>query len=936
MSGLLPQQQQRLAAARQAIDDIESKAQLLRHRREGGGANAAAEPSAAAAAMRRDLLRGLGELDAVRRFLHDGINASNQDYLDHGTRDAAVHTALEQGLSDLEQVRVNLTATLQESAAVGGGVPQMKAGGGIAPPSRAALKPQHGNVAGATNVASEQPATKSAAPAAAQRPPRPMSATVHRPPGTGGALPTGSTSSTFGAAPPHVPNVAFGSRTTQLPPPPPPAPPATPPSAAAAAAPPSQRPGQPSGMRPRPSSAPARRATGQAEPSTPPGHSGEGDATTYHQKAATEGTAPQTTSPGTQHQWSRYQEWAQQVMSRVHSRRVTKYRHMLGGGNGPAASAPTAPPAAPTTVPLQPSHGSFSFTPPQPAATGAAATVTQTSYAAPPTAAAIDPAAKPRPTRPMSATAAGNGLNGVRRVQTATTILRPASAGSQRSASASGAAAPSVDGSKLFHHEAQGLREQGNVLFQQKRYREAAEAYGKAIHLEPQSDALYCNRAAAYLMMSRFTDALSDAQKAIDIDPAHVKAHWRAAKACLYLGHTDQARVLYGTAAKLSENPQDTESINVELRTTETVDRCRRSLRLREFQEAVKLADQVLEVFPPTGPCSSPWQCLRAEAMLSLDPTEALTYLTTVNQQDPNSAEAWFLRAKAVFYTSHDAAGTTAAIGFAQRARELDAKHGKAVALVSCIETFAKLRDDGNNAYAAGRWHEAYTAYTKCLSVDPFNASLKAIILCNRSAVCIQCEKWKDALDDVNQSISLNGNNAKAFTRRARIEQQQGNLDAAVRDLQLAAQLFPSSENQERLAQAIEQQRQQQQQQQQRSAAGGSSFRFFSFGGGGAGGARRPQSASTGGSRAPPPTSTQAAGPSPYVVLGVERHCDERALVKAYREAALKWHPDKWAAASDTEKVVAESTFKNVSAAYNVLRDPAKRRQYDLGQAGLF
>jgi molecular chaperone DnaJ len=68
-----------------------------------------------------------------------------------------------------------------------------------------------------------------------------------------------------------------------------------------------------------------------------------------------------------------------------------------------------------------------------------------------------------------------------------------------------------------------------------------------------------------------------------------------------------------------------------------------------------------------------------------------------------------------------------------------------------------------------------------------------------------------------------------------------------------------------------------------------------------------------------------------YEVLGVARDADLGRIKKAYRQAALKHHPDK--NPGDSE---AEERFKEASEAYAVLSDPAKRERYDrYGKAGL-
>jgi chaperone protein DnaJ len=64
-----------------------------------------------------------------------------------------------------------------------------------------------------------------------------------------------------------------------------------------------------------------------------------------------------------------------------------------------------------------------------------------------------------------------------------------------------------------------------------------------------------------------------------------------------------------------------------------------------------------------------------------------------------------------------------------------------------------------------------------------------------------------------------------------------------------------------------------------------------------------------------------------YQILGVPRDADEKKIKKAYKELALKWHPDR----NIDNKTEAEEKFKNISKAYAVLNDPEKKRLYDLG-----
>lgn len=68
-----------------------------------------------------------------------------------------------------------------------------------------------------------------------------------------------------------------------------------------------------------------------------------------------------------------------------------------------------------------------------------------------------------------------------------------------------------------------------------------------------------------------------------------------------------------------------------------------------------------------------------------------------------------------------------------------------------------------------------------------------------------------------------------------------------------------------------------------------------------------------------------------YEVLGVDTRASQEEIKKAYRQLALKFHPDR--NPGDKE---AEENFKEAAEAYEVLRDSQKRDIYDqFGHAGL-
>ena len=68
-----------------------------------------------------------------------------------------------------------------------------------------------------------------------------------------------------------------------------------------------------------------------------------------------------------------------------------------------------------------------------------------------------------------------------------------------------------------------------------------------------------------------------------------------------------------------------------------------------------------------------------------------------------------------------------------------------------------------------------------------------------------------------------------------------------------------------------------------------------------------------------------------YEILGISRSASPEEIKKAYRQAALKYHPDRNPGDKESEE-----RFKEAAEAYSVLIDPEKRAIYDrYGHEGL-
>ena len=72
---------------------------------------------------------------------------------------------------------------------------------------------------------------------------------------------------------------------------------------------------------------------------------------------------------------------------------------------------------------------------------------------------------------------------------------------------------------------------QGNARFKEANYQQAAVLYTEAISLDDSQHALYSNRAACFLKLSRYAQAREDAEACVRLAPEFAKGHFRLALA---------------------------------------------------------------------------------------------------------------------------------------------------------------------------------------------------------------------------------------------------------------------------------------------------------------------------------------------------------------------------------------------------------------------
>mmetsp|Transcript_34841 Transcript_34841/g.56266 ORF Transcript_34841/g.56266 Transcript_34841/m.56266 type:complete len:477 (+) Transcript_34841:222-1652(+) len=422
------------------------------------------------------------------------------------------------------------------------------------------------------------------------------------------------------------------------------------------------------------------------------------------------------------------------------------------------------------------------------------------------------------------------------------------------------------------------FKELGNAKYKEGKYEDAVEAYGQAIEDDPTVAAYYTNRSAAFMMLKKFDEAFGDSKKAMEVDPAFVKGYIRGAKCQLQQGKLREAQMVLDDC--LRTNPESPDAVK-ELETIKAVqldwEKARELLGKSDFDRASYFIDRI----NPLCPDAPELMRMRADMLIGrgkYDDAVSITFLLL--SRDRQNPDLLFLRGKALLYSG----ATDQAIKHLEEALRNDPDHRRARELRKLFKAMEKAKTEGNEFFKIGKCPEAIEAYTTALGMDPLNTTFNSTVYCNRAAAKMRKKDFKVALEDCDEALKLNADYVKAISRRAECLMQLEEYEESVREYERACQLDQDNRDLKlRLRDAKLELK-------------------------------------------------KSKRKNYYKILEVAKDAQDHDIKKAYKRAALKWHPDKWCNGTDEEQEAAEKAFKDVGEAYSVLTDDQKRRRYDAGQ----
>lgn len=111
--------------------------------------------------------------------------------------------------------------------------------------------------------------------------------------------------------------------------------------------------------------------------------------------------------------------------------------------------------------------------------------------------------------------------------------------------------------------QAEEHKKVGNLFFAKGNFNDAIQEYSTAIIRSPNNPIYYTNRALAYLKLKNYENVVHDSQRASELDPKSVKAHYFLAQGLTHSGRYDKAYSTLQTAYDLALNEKSTFALDI-------------------------------------------------------------------------------------------------------------------------------------------------------------------------------------------------------------------------------------------------------------------------------------------------------------------------------------------------------------------------------------
>lgn len=419
------------------------------------------------------------------------------------------------------------------------------------------------------------------------------------------------------------------------------------------------------------------------------------------------------------------------------------------------------------------------------------------------------------------------------------------------------------------------LRSAAEKAFVAGDYNKAIGFYSKCIKLEPSNIQNYYKRFRVYSKMQKYSQALSDLDSALELDPKFSQALGRRAKLNLQLGNFETAIKDANDLIKVDKDSSIAKSVITDSNTCiELVKQAENLFQNNIFDQAKDIYNKLLEI----ATYNTNYRHKKCECLLRQgDYYSILNEASILLKYDKDDLYALNIRGDAHFNLGEYEMATR----HYRQCLLSDPEYKKCKEAMKLVKSFTKNLEKVEQAINNQQYNEGIESINKLLNLKiTSNENVKKIVK-------LQCKLYskmknkKQTMEYCEKAISLDSKDIDSAILIGDLYMEEENYEEAVRAYKRAQDM--DNENQ----QARE----------------------------------KVQKAET--------ALKQSKQKNYYKILGVSRTASQKEIKKAYRKKALENHPDK---VSEDKKEAAVKRFQDIGEAYEVLSNPESRGKYDRGE----
>jgi Flp pilus assembly protein TadD len=386
-------------------------------------------------------------------------------------------------------------------------------------------------------------------------------------------------------------------------------------------------------------------------------------------------------------------------------------------------------------------------------------------------------------------------------------------------------------------------RKQGKQLYLQEEYEQALAAFNTCLSVAPMQwssrATVLGNRAASFMMLDRYIEAVEDCEAAVKLDSTMLKLHVRRGRALMRLGHLDASRNAFMYVLPMEGSPREDaqEGLKILKSVKVLVDRLSDLENKLNYSGVLDVTDEILESCPffhvahvsrlqalckllkfeeaklhaekivcnshvsiqklfahPLARLPAPmikeleWKEVGVNNIIKADSNAIVQVVLCMGPDMSKYYMKALKNAEAVRNSCGEVMDRISGILYHLHEIITSESNGNSASWswlssdLASVREILQRKNAADKAFRANQLSDAVHLYSEALKVDEEALRWNAILLSNRAAAYMSLKRFSEAVSDCNQSISRFPEYSRAYLRRARSYSAMHQYPASIRD----------------------------------------------------------------------------------------------------------------------------------------------------------